>query len=389
MAGFCTVSVQDLPTYSETLTQTDIPGYVAAGGKALFEQAAELAQTELPLYQGPRIASYDGSKLTPEEQQAFNLLTQSAGTYQPYLDQAFSAASGLGGTFDQQTRDQLIGQGLDLPTYSGATREELIGTPSEQFSLEQAQPFLDIYQQATDPAIREIEQQAISAANQARARAATGGAFGGSRLGLVEGTIAGDAASAAGDARAQAAREGLSFAAQQFGEDRAAQLAQAERDRAARFQAEAAARGQFVSDREALMSQSERDRAARFAAESAGRAGFETEQAANLRRAEQLQSFAPLVQGLQEQAASGMLSAGEARRQLDQMALDLAYADFVEQRQAPFSRLNFALGALKGIPYEQTQFSLSQGQQYVQSPSIYGQTLGGLGSLASAYYMMR
>jgi len=385
MAGFCTVSVQDLPTYSETLTQTDIPGYVAAGGKALFEQAAELAQTELPLYQGPRIASYDGSKLTPEEQQAFNLLTQSAGTYQPYLDQAFSAASGLGGTFDQQTRDQLIGQGLDLPTYSGATREELIGTPSEQFSLEQAQPFLDIYQQATDPAIREIEQQAISAANQARARAATGGAFGGSRLGLVEGTIAGDAASAAGDARAQAAREGLSFAAQQFDADRA----QAERDRAARFQAEAAARGQFVSDREALMSQSERDRAARFAAESAGRAGFETEQAANLRRAEQLQSFAPLVQGLQEQAASGMLSAGEARRQLDQMALDLAYADFVEQRQAPFSRLNFALGALKGIPYEQTQFSLSQGQQYVQSPSIYGQTLGGLGSLASAYYMMR
>ena len=291
----------------------------------------------------------------------------------------------MGGTFDQQTRDQLIGQGLDLPTYSGATREELIGTPSEQFSLEQAQPFLDIYQQATDPAIREIEQQAISAANQARARAATGGAFGGSRLGLVEGTIAGDAASAAGDARAQAAREGLSFAAQQFDADRA----QAERDRAARFQAEAAARGQFVSDREALMSQSERDRAARFAAESAGRAGFETEQAANLRRAEQLQSFAPLVQGLQEQAASGMLSAGEARRQLDQMALDLAYADFVEQRQAPFSRLNFALGALKGIPYEQTQFSLSQGQQYVQSPSIYGQTLGGLGSLASAYYMMR
>ena len=382
MAGFCTVSVQDLPTYSETLTQTDIPGYVAAGGKALFEQAAELAQSELPLYQGPRIATFDGSKLTPEEQQAFNLLTQSAGTYQPYLDQAYGAALGLGGTFDQQTRDQLIGQGLDLPTYSGATREELIGTP---LSLEQAQPFLDIYQQATDPAIREIEQQAISAANQARARAATGGAFGGSRLGLVEGTIAGDAATAAGDARAQAAREGLSFAAQQFDADRA----QAERDRAARFQAEAAARGQFVSDREALMSQSERDRAARFAAESAGRAGFETQQAANLRRAEQLQSFAPLVQGLQEQAASGMLSAGEARRQLDQMALDLAYADFVEQRQAPFSRLNFALGALKGIPYEQTQFSLSQGQQYVQSPSIYGQTLGGLGSLASAYYMMR
>ena len=82
-----------------------------------------------------------------------------------------------------------------------------------------------------------------------------------------------------------------------------------------------------------------------------------------------------------------MLSAGEAQRKLDQMALDLAFADYVEQREFPAQQLNFAMGALKGVPYETTQYSLSQGQQYVQTPSIYGQTLGGLGSLASAYYL--
>jgi len=30
---------------------------------------------------------------------------------------------------------------------------------------------------------------------------------------------------------------------------------------------------------------------------------------------------------------------------------------------------------------------LQQGQQYIQTPSIYGQTIGGLGSLASAYFL--
>ena len=88
-------------------------------------------------------------------------------------------------------------------------------------------------------------------------------------------------------------------------------------------------RGQFESDRDAAQARAERDRAARFGAESAMRAGYETEEAARLRRTEQLQSFAPLVQGLQEQAASGLLTAGEARRQLDQAALDMAFADLL------------------------------------------------------------
>ena len=117
--------------------------------------------------------------------------------------------------------------------------------------------------------------------------------------------------------------------------------------------------------------------------------GYETEEAARVRRADQLQTFAPLVQGLQEQAASGLLSAGEARRLLDQAALDLAYSDFIDQREMPFQRLNFAIGALRGIPFETTTTQLNRGQQFVQSPSVYGQTLGGLGSLASAYYLSK
>ena len=151
---------------------------------------------------------------------------------------------------------------------------------------------------------------------------------------------------------------------------------QFDQDRQARFGAEDTMRGQY-----------DQDRAARFGAEDSRRAGFETQEAGRLRAAENLQGYAPLVQGLTEQAASGMLTAGQARRQLDQMALDLAYSDYVEQREYPFQMINFALGALQGVPYETRTIGLEQGQQYVQNPSIYGQTIGGLGSLASAYYL--
>jgi hypothetical protein len=387
MGGLCTTTTEELPTSDLTVTGTGIPSYVAEGGKRLFEQASELASGEIPLYTGPRIATYDGSKLTPEQQSAIDLLSKSSGSYQPYLDQAYGSALGLGTGFDGATRDQLTGTSPELGTYTGATRDELLGQRPDlsSFTLGQAQPFLDIFQSASDPAVREIERQVAQQGVQARARAARGGGAFGSRLGLTEATLGAEGARAAGDVRSQAAREGLGFAANRFDADRA----QAERDRNARFQAEGVMRGQFESDRDATQARAERDRAARFGAESAMRAGYETEEAARLRRTEQLQSFAPLVQGLQEQAASGLLTAGDARRQLDQAALDLAFTDFIDQREMPFQRLNFAIGALKGIPFESTTTQLQRGSQFVQSPSIYGQTLGGLGSLASAYYLSK
>ena len=387
MGGFCTQSVTELPDPKNVLTGTQIPEWVSAAGRQLYEQAGEMASSAFPMYSGPRIASYNGQKLTPEELAANRLLSQGTSTYQPYIDRATAMSNTLGQGYDQASRQDLLGadyRGMSrddlLGQYSGASREELTGQP---FSIDQAQPFLDIYQQSQDAAVNEVQRQTERANIQNRATAARSGAFGGSRLGIQEGLTAGEGARAAGDLRAQAGREGLSFAAQQF-----------EQDRQARFGAENLMRGQFDQDRQArfgaedtMRGQYDQDRAARFGAEDSRRAGFETQEAGRLRAAENLQGYAPLVQGLTEQAASGMLTAGQARRQLDQMALDLAYSDYVEQREYPFQMINFALGALQGVPYETRTIGLEQGQQYVQNPSIYGQTIGGLGSLASAYYL--
>ena len=399
MGSFCSTNVDPLPKYDEVVTDTQLPGWVSEGGKRLFESAAELARSPYPTYQGARIASYGGSKLTPQEQQASDLLSKGATSYQPYIDMAGNMASGLGKGYDQASRANLLGPAYEgmsrdqlMGNYEGASREDLMGQSVQPFSMEQAQPYLDIYQGAQDSAVDEVRRQTELANVQNRATAARSGAFGGSRLGIQEGMTSGEGARAAGDLRAQAAAQGLQFASGRYDQD----VAQSERDRAARFGAEDMMRGQFDQDRQARFgaedvsrSQYDQDMKARFGAEDSRRAGYETQEAGRLRATETQQGFAPLVQGLQEQAASGLFTAGQARRSLDQQALDLAYADYVEQRQSPYDNINYALGVLQGTPYNTRNISLSQGQQFIQSPSVYGQTLGGLGALASAYYTSR
>ena len=195
-------------------------------------------------------------------------------TLQNIFDDASAMASTLGQGYDQATREDLLG---------------------ENFSMAQAQPYMDIYQSSVDPAIREIERQTQRNLMGDSASAVRAGAFGGSRQGLREAETITEGSRLAGDARAQAGARGLEFASQRF----------------------------------------DQERAARLAAEEAMRSGFETDEASRLRATETLQGFAPLVQGLTEQAASGLITAGQARRELDQRGLDMAYGDYLEQRQYP------------------------------------------------------
>ena len=491
MGGFCTPQYEKLPESTEIVQGTEIPQWVADAGRTLFTRAAQVAESDYPIYKGERTATFGGSTLTADERAGMEILRSGAQNYLPYMNRASAIANTLGRGYDSASRAELLGdpysgasraylegdfQGLSadellgqyrgatrdellgqyvgatrddlLGEYQGATREELIGESAAPFSMDAAQQYMDIYQRSMDPAIREIEEQTIQAQNQARAAAARGGAFGGSRLGILEGTAAGEGSRAAGDLRAQAAREGLGFAAQRFDTERQDRLAQAERDRAARFGAEDVMRGQFMEDRQARFGaedvmrdrfladqqarfgaedvmrgqfmedrsgrfsaedmrreQAEADRAARFGAEDimygrygderaarfgaeeARRQGFETDEAARIAQMNAYQNMGGLVMDLQNRAAAGLISAGEAQRILDQRALDLAYADFMDQRTYPMEMVNFALGALSGTPYSTRSRSYELGSSYQANPSVYGQLLSGLGAGYSAYKM--
>ena len=398
MGSFCTPSYTELPSSSETVAGTEIPAWVAAAGRTTFERAAELANSPYPTYEGARTATYGGDRRTEEERMGADILRSGAESYMPYMNRAGEVADTLGGGYDAMSQEQLLGdpfQGASreelLGSYSGASREDLIGQGVSPFSMENAQPYMDIYQDSMNPAVREIEEQTIRAQNEARARASTGGGGFGSRLGIMEATTAGEGAQAAGDLRAQAAREGLGFAAGRYDQD----VAQSERDRAARFNAENAMRGQFEQDRSArfgadaaLRGQYDTDRQARFGADDAARNAYETNEASRIQQMSAYQGMAPLVQDLQTQAAAGLITSGEARRQLDQQALDLAYADYLDQKMYPQEMLNFTLGALSGTPYNTINRSYTSGSQMSANPSLYGQAIAGMGGLASAYKIM-
>jgi hypothetical protein len=446
MGGFCTPTYTPLPSSGETVEGTEIPSWVAAAGRTLFERSAELANSDYPLYTGARTQTYTGgSNLTDAERQGMGILTSGAENYMPYMNRASGIAGTLGRGYDAMSSSELMGdpysgasrgylegnfKGLSsdellgnyqgatreelLGNYQGATREELLGDP---FNLSSAQPYMDIYQSSMDPAVREIEKQTLQAQNQARATAARGGSFGGSRLGIMEATTAGEGSRAAGDLRAQAAKEGLGFAAGRYDTDRAARAATENtmrnrftQDQQSRFGAEDVMRGQFMEDRQGRMSvedtrraQAESDRAARFGAEDvmygrygdqraarfgaqeAMRTGFETDEASRIAQMNAYQNMAPLISDLQNQAAAGLISVGEAQRQLDQRALDLAYADYIDQKEYPYEQLNFAMGALSGTPYNKINRGYNMSTTMAANPSVYAQTFAGLGGLGSAY----
>ena len=478
MGGFCTPSYTQLPEATSIVEGTEIPEWVAAAGREIFNSAAGIAGSPYPDYTGERFASYgkDG-QFTADERAGMDILRSGAENYLPYMNRASDIANTLGGGYDSMSRADLMGdpysgasrgylegdfQGLSsdellgnyqgatreellgnyqgatreelLGNYQGATREELLGDP---FNLSSAQPYMDIYQSSMDPAVREIEKQTLQAQNQARATAARGGSFGGSRLGIIEGTAAGEGSRAAGDLRAQAAKEGLGFAAGRYDTDRAARAAtentmrnrftqdqqsrfgaedvmrgQFTQDQQSRFGAEDVMRGQFLEDRQGRMSvedarraQAENDRsarfgaedvmygrygdqrAARFGAEDALRSGFETDEASRIAQMNAYQGMGADVMALQNQAAAGLISTGEAQRILDQRALDMAYADYTDQMQRPQDMVNFALGALSGTPYEARNRRYELGTSYSENPSVYGQALSGIGAGYSAYKM--
>ena len=321
MGGFCTPSYTELPSSKLVVEGTELPEWVAAAGREAFDVARDIAADPYPLYQGDRVAG-----MSDQEKLGYNMLDTGAEDYLPFMNRASEVANTLG------------------TGYGAMTREELVGDP---FSLETAQPYMDIYQSSMDPAVREIEEQTARAQNEARARASTGGGGFGSRLGIMEGVTAGEGAQAAGDLRAGAAREGLSFAT-----------------------------GRYDTDREA-----------RFAADTQARQGYETDEASRIQQMEAYQGMAPLIQDLQKQAAAGLITAGEAERALDQASMDIAYADFLDQKMYPQEQLNFTLGALAGTPYNSVNRSYTTGSQMSANPSLFGQALAGAGGLYSAYKM--
>jgi len=74
---------------------------------------------------------------------------------------------------------------------------------------------------------------------------------------------------------------------------------------------------------------------------------------------------------------------GQQQQALNQRNLDVAYQDFVAQRDYPKSQLGFLSNLVRGQPYSQTTNTVSTGPASIYQPSGLSQILGGL-TLANA-----
>ena len=404
MGGLCTSSYTEIPTYGTTVEGTEIPEWVTAAGREAFMEAADIAtRTPTPAENVPsRTASYDytdsdglsqTSKFSESERTGMNLISDNYADYIPYLNEADIAASGLGQGYDSLARtrteqfdDKGISTGYDTKfdysalsgtpyrdpdnslnasSLTGATREDLMGGEFQIGAGTEAQKFLDIYQDAMDPAVREIQEQTTLANRNLGLNAGMGGTFG-SRLGLLESENIVGGAEASGDLRAQAAKEGLGFAANRFDADRASR----------------------VGIENLLFGQRGVERDARFDAEAAARTGYETDEAARLARMNAYRTGAQTDIDLNRQVAAGLINVGEAERMADQRSLDLGYADFIDQEERPREDINFVLGALAGIPYNTRNRAFTESTSYVQDPSVLGQAISGIGAGAAGYKLL-
>ena len=456
MGGNCTTPITTtLPTYSQTMGTTDLPAWVSAGGREIYDQARNLAFQPMPEFGAPRTASYDD--ISGATEMGFNLVDTRdgfdpttgnyyfnnqvmpskeayeqarsdyftptrtgidysqiqdrplegftddtpAGLYRserdaggkyinqlifdaeggtlydpsrsytdeeidklfsdyniPQLMSSVSAADLEGGfremetgemvpvqsrlTEKEQQAQDLLGQntyqgylsGFDTDgdgiadSQSAATFLQGLGGEFKLGEGTEEQKYMDIYSEAMEPAIRDVQERTIQEQNKARAQAGRTGAFG-SRLGIQEALLGSEGIQSEADLRARGLAEGLQFASQRFDTDE-------------------------TQRRQAMDSYTQ---------------------------------MAGLTQALQEQQAKGLITAGESQRLLDQQALDIAFADYLDRRQYPRESINFALGTLQGTPYDTISRGYTMSETTKEQPSVYGQAIGALGTLGSAFAM--
>lgn len=301
------------------------------GGRSAPQQTDQtVVQSNLPKYVQP----YFERLLDRTE-------AESKAAYQPYQGQRLATA-GADTSGAQQMVRNIAGSGIaGLPQAAATTTAGMgralqsMGFQSQDFDSSAAQKYMSPYIQNV---VDVQKQQAILDAQRQNAtraaEAVQAGAFGGSRQAVQQGL----------------AQEALT---RQLAEIQASGTQQA-------FEQ---AQGQF-----------ERDRAAR---ESAERLGLGAAELAGS-QASQLATLGKMAREGDVQAAQLLEGIGKDIEARQQAGLDIAYEDFVRQRDYPREQLQFYSSILRGVPV-QPSTETTKFQQYNPIKDLLGTGISALG----------
>jgi len=400
---------------SQTVTQTNLPEYAKPYFENLLNRTQAESYRQYTPYKGERLAGF-----TPEQQ---GIQAEVAGMQQPGQ---FAAATNLASTAGLGS----IAAGQYAPGTFGAANIQapglsniMIGGPQQvgtggiqaaqmaapqQFDAAVAQHYMSPYmQQVVDVQKQEAIRDAQQAQKLVNLGAARQGSYGGARQLLGQTEASRNLGQQLAQIQATGTQAAYEQAQQQFERDRAAgmqaTLANLSNEQQARVQSEAnRLQAQGMNQEAALRTALANQQAGLGVQELGARQSMEA-QAANQQAAleaqrmrEQSRQFGGTL-GLQGLAQAGQmagllsdigtagqqaqiqrLSAQEAsaaqQQALEQQRLDMAYADFLRQRDYPMEQLGYYSNILRGLPIQLG----STATTYAQPPSLLSQA-GGLG----------
>ena len=298
-------------SYTTTLPEYFQPYAEAMAGRSQMESLGGYTP-----YSGQRLAGF-----TPEGQVAMNR-TAAYGVGGPNVQEQYATK----GYADEGRAVSPLGMGI-------AT-----GFDPGEFTSDIAAKYMSPYtQNVVEVQKREAARDAEMQLQKLQSRAAQAQAYGGYRHGQQESNLSRQLSQQLGDIQARGQAAGY--------ED---------------------AYGRFAADRQA-----------RFSKAQLGLEGLGADQRSRQLRQQALQGMAGMSKQAQEsqiQRLSALQGAGMARRGMDQEQMDIAYGDFLQQRDFPKQQIEWYNEMLRGLSPQPNQ----QVQTYSQRPGAF-QTLAGLG----------
>lgn len=364
------------PTVTEQYTTT-VPSYARPYVERLLGEAEALSRRGYEQFEGQRVAGFN-----PLQQAAFGDIA--AMGVSPYTGQAAGLASLAGQRAGEMgytpVGSQQFYQGPELQRYQMATPERV---GAERFGLGAMQEYMSPYMQGVvqrqkRAAVQDYMRQ-IPGLQAAGVRA---GARGGTREALLQAEAQRGLQERLGDIEAGGLQTAYQQAAQQFGQDRAAQMQAAQLNQAAQLQAQQ----QGISQEQALnqLRMQGAGLGAQYGLGGAELAERSRQYGAGLgmQGLQQQLTAAGTLGGLGQQAYQQQMGIGQAQlgagaqiQALEQQNLANQYQDWLNFQQQPFQQYTWFSDILRGVPS-----STALAQRYQSSPS----TLGMIGGLATA-----
>jgi hypothetical protein len=313
---------KSVTTYGETIKDT--PKWLSDYTQGLIARANAVAAEPYQPYGGPRIAGFD-----QDQQKAFELTRSGVGSYQPYLDAAAGQVGKAGQVDPLNAAQPYLDKGTGTFTGSNVT------------------DYMDPY---VDNVLDRQEQLATRTLNETFLPGLQKAFIGAGQFGST----------GAGRSMEEIGVRGIRDISENLESQRLATLSDAYQKAGDRFnqdQTRSLQGGELAGQ----------------LSTATGELGLET--------AQQMGALADLQQGFNLKDAASLEAIGSAQQGMDQQSLDLAYNDFLQQRDLPMERTRYMSEILRGLPQSAIPSSTSTTQ--TGPASTYQPS--GLAQLASAY----